>query len=88
MKKAQKMRAVTLRDPQHALQRAQRKYLRGPIVEAEVRGGAKQQLDQLPEAAFVGERVRSFIAVSSWFWYCYPCSQSEDRGGPDASLKQ
>jgi hypothetical protein len=27
----------------------------------------------------VCERVRSFIAVSSWFWYRYPCVQPNDE---------
>lgn len=66
-----------------ALHRAQRKYLRGPIVDAEVRASGEQRIDGLPESAFAGERVRSFIAVSSWFWRCYPCAQPEEAGEPD-----
>lgn len=43
----------------------------------------------MPDAAFVGERVRSFVAVSSWFWYCYPCAQPEDDSDePQARQKK
>jgi hypothetical protein len=68
----------TARDRQMARQRTQRKYLRGAIIDSEIRAAAERRLDGLPDCAFVGERVRSFIAVSSWFWYCYPCAQPGD----------
>ena len=58
---------LTARDRQMALQRAQRKYLRGPIAAAEVRPADERKLDGLPDCAFVGEHVRSFVAVSSCF---------------------
>jgi len=63
------------RNRQTTPRRAQRKYLRGPVIDAELRADAEQRIDGLPDAAFMGERVRSFVAVSSWFWYCYPCAQ-------------
>jgi hypothetical protein len=88
MRHAQKTRwKITNRDRQTARQRAQRKYLRGAVIDAEVRVAGEQKLDGLPESAFAGERVRSFIAVSSWFWYCYPCAQPEDGSSPESSLK-
>ena len=79
MRHAQKTRGkMTARDRQMALQRTQRKYLRGAIIDSEIRAAAERRLDGLPDSAFVGERVRSFVAVSSWFWYCYPCAQPGD----------
>jgi hypothetical protein len=66
------------RNRRTTLQDAQRKYLRGPVVDAERRAATEQRIDGLPDSAFAGERVRSFVAVSSWFWYCYPCVQPED----------
>ena len=61
--------------------RAYRKYLRGAIVDAELLKASERRLDGLPDSAYVGDRVRSFVAVSSWFWYCYPCAQAEDDRG-------
>jgi hypothetical protein len=87
MRHAQKTRGnMTARDRQMALQRTQRKYLRGPIAAAEVRPADERKLDALPDCAFAGERVHSFVAVSSWFWHCYPCVQSND--GNDDSQAQ
>jgi hypothetical protein len=74
----------TARDRQMARQREQRKYLRGPIADADVRPSGEQKLDGLPDCAFVGERVRTFVAVSSWFWYCYPCGQPNHGGESDS----
>jgi hypothetical protein len=71
-----------------ALQRAQRKYLRGAVIDAEVRAAGESKIDGLPDSAFVGERVRSFVAVSSWFWHCYPCVQPEDDSAPDSPSEQ
>jgi hypothetical protein len=83
MRHAQKTRGkTTARDRQMALQRAQRKYLRGAVIDAEVRASTEERIDGLPDSAFAGERVRSFVAVSSWFWYCYPCVQPNDRSEP------
>jgi hypothetical protein len=70
---------MATRNRRTALQGAQRKYLRGPVIDAELRAAAEQRLDGLPDSAFAGERVRSFVAVSSWFWYCYPCVQPNDE---------
>jgi hypothetical protein len=66
---------------------AHRKYLRGAIMDAELRKASEKRLDMLPDSAFVGERVRSFIAVSSWFWYCYPCAQ-KDADTADSGLSK
>lgn len=62
------------------VQRAQRKYLRGAVIDAELRAASEERIDGLPDSAFAGERVRSFVAVSSWFWYCYPGMQRDDAG--------
>jgi hypothetical protein len=79
MRHAQKTRGkMTARDRQMALRRAQRKYLRGAIIDTENRAATEQRMDGLPDSAFAGERVRSFVAVSSWFWYCYRCAQPGD----------
>jgi hypothetical protein len=61
-----------------SIQRTARKYLRGPVVDVELRAATEERIDGLPDSAFAGERVRSFVAVSSWFWYCYPGAQPED----------
>jgi hypothetical protein len=66
------------RKRQTNIQRAQRKYLRGPAIDAEVRAAIEERINGLPDSAFAGERVRSFVAVSSWFWYCYPCVQPQN----------
>jgi len=58
--------------------RAARKYLRGAIVDEDSRASARQRIEGLPDSYFAGERVRSFVAVSSWFWYCYPCARPEE----------
>jgi hypothetical protein len=79
---------ITDRDRQEALHQTQRKYLRGAVLDTELRAAGESKIDGLPESAFVGERVRSFIAVSSWFWYCYPCSQPRDESTPDSFLKR
>jgi hypothetical protein len=67
-----------------ALRRNQRKFLSGRVADAQVRPSGEQKLDGLPDCAFVGERVRSFVAVSSWFWYCYPCVQPNDDSEPES----
>jgi hypothetical protein len=69
---------MAARKSQTNIQGAQRKYLRGPVMDAELRAATEQRIDGLPDSAFSGERVRSFVAVSSWFWYCYPCVQPQD----------
>ena len=66
------------RNEQTRVKRTQRKYLHGPVIDAELRAATEQRIDWLPDSAFVGERVLSFVAVSSWFWYCYPCAQPND----------
>jgi hypothetical protein len=54
-------------------------------MDAELRASTEERIDGLPDAAFAGERVHSFIAVSSWFWYCYPCAQpGDDSNEPQA----
>jgi len=68
---------------QKALQGVQRKYLRGPIIDAELQASREERLDALPDSAFIGDRVRSFVAVSSWFWQCYPCVQPNESGERD-----
>jgi hypothetical protein len=32
--------------------------------------------------------VRSFVAVSSWFWSCFPCVQPNDAPEPDSRRDQ
>jgi len=59
--------------------------LRGPVIDAGVRASTEQRIDGLPYSALAGERVRSFVAVSSWFWHCYPCAHQE--GESDDSLQ-
>lgn len=50
-------------------------FLRGPIADAGMRGDAgMRQNIALPAVAFAGERVRSYVAASSWFWQCYTCA--------------
>jgi hypothetical protein len=88
MKEAPKTGPITVRGRSTTLQRAQQKYLRGAVLDTELRAAGESKIDGLPESAFVGERVRSFIAVSSWFWYCYPCSQPRDESTPDSFLKR
>jgi len=66
----------------------ERKCLRGPIVDAEVRAADEAKIDGLLESAVAGERVRSFVAVSSWFWSCFPCVQPNDAPEPDSRRDQ
>ena len=68
---------------------AQQKFLRGAITDASFSSGpeGKELADAFPADAFEGERVRTFLAASSWFWYCYTCfQQNEDEktDGPAA----
>lgn len=63
---------------------AERKCLRGPRVDTEVQAADEAKIDGLLESAFAGERVRRFVAVSSWFWYCFPCVQPNDGGESDS----
>jgi hypothetical protein len=69
---------MATRNRQTDIHRVQRKFLRGPVIDAELRAATEQRIDGLPDSAFAGEHVRSFVAVSSWFWYCYPCAQAKD----------
>lgn len=69
------------RDSDTSSECTQRKFLRGAITDAELRGGEGERFeDAFPPDAFVGERVTSFVAASSWFWYCYPCSPQKTGG--------
>lgn len=77
---------MATRNRQWNIQRTQRKYLRGPVIDSEVRAASEERIGGLPDAAFAGERVRSFVAVSSWFWYCYPCAQPQ--GDTDESRSE
>lgn len=67
---------------------AQRKYLRGPVIDAGLRAATERRIEGLPESAFAGERMRSFIAVSSWFWHCYTCAHPEEASEPDSPSHQ
>lgn len=71
--------AMRCLEPSKQRLEAQRKYLHGAVVDAELRAATTERIDGLPDSAFEGERVRSFVAVSSWFWYCYPCPKPEDN---------
>ena len=65
---------------------AQRNFLRGPITNPRLRRARGDKLtDVFPPEAYVGERVRSFLAASSWFWYCYTCFQPNPEGQADDS---
>jgi hypothetical protein len=57
------------------VERAGQEFLLGPIADAGMRGdaGTRENI-ALPAAAFAGERVRSYVAASSWFWQCYTCA--------------
>jgi hypothetical protein len=68
---------------------AQQKFLRGAITDASFSSGrnARGLADAFPADAFEGERVRTFLAASSWLWYCYTCfqqSEGEKSDGPAA----
>jgi hypothetical protein len=84
MTKVQKTRPIADRDRQEALHRMQRKYFRGVVLDTELGVADESKIDGLPDSAFVGERVRSFVAVSSWFWYCYPCGEPNQGGESDS----
>lgn len=70
------------------LHAVQRKYLLGAIIDEEIQAAAEERIDGLPDSAFAGERVRSFIAISSWFWYCYPCLQPQDGANRSATSNE
>jgi hypothetical protein len=73
--------AVKNTDSDTSSERTQRKFLRGAITDAVFRGGDGEKFeDVFPPDAFVGERVTSFLAASSWFWYCYPCFAQKAPG--------
>jgi hypothetical protein len=60
---------------------AQRNFLRGPITDVSHCGREGKDLaDSFPPGAFQGERIRSFLAASSWFWYCYTCFDRNEGG--------
>jgi hypothetical protein len=75
---------MATRNHRTAVHGPERKYLRGPVIDAELRAATEQKLDGLPDSASAGERVRRFIAVSSWFWYCYPCAQPNGASAPES----
>lgn len=67
---------------------AQRKFLRGAITATCFCGPkAKELADEFPAQVFLDERVRTFLAASSWFWYCYTCFQQNegDKSGAPAA---
>jgi hypothetical protein len=66
---------------------AQQKFLRGAVTDASFSSGrnARELADAFPADAFEGGSVRTFLAASSWFWYCYTCfqqSEGGETGGP------
>jgi hypothetical protein len=67
---------------------AKQKFLLGAITDACFGGpDAKELADAFPADAFEGGRARTFLAASSWFWYCYTCFQQnegEKSNGPAA----
>ena len=57
---------------------AQRKFLRGEIADVCLYGPEGNNFtDAFPPEVLRGERVRTFLAASSWFWYCYTCFQND-----------